>query len=72
MASIRKPTSGNDQVQIRRAGIPPVPRSFSKKKDADAFVREVEGGPGLHRKSGRVAANVPQFRDWGLRYHLSQ
>ena len=64
MASIRKLPSGSHQVQIRRAGMPAVTRSFSKKRDAEAFVRTVEGDSELARKLGRAAAHIPRFRDW--------
>jgi len=59
MASIRRLPSGSYQVQIRRAGMPAVTRSFSRKRDADAFVRTVEGDSELARKLGRV---YPQDR----------
>lgn len=68
MASIRKLASGNYQVQIRRAGMPAVTRSFAKKKDADAFIRQVEGNTELHRKLGRAAAHIPKFRDWVMTF----
>lgn len=64
MASIRKLPSGNYQVQIRLVGMPPVCRSFAKKRDADAFVREVAGNTELQRKLGRAAAHIPIFSDW--------
>ena len=64
MASIRRLPSGSYQVQIRRAGMPAVTRSFSKKRDAEAFVREVEGSTELARKLGRAAAHIPTFRSW--------
>lgn len=64
MASIRKLPSGNYQVQIRLVGMPPLCRSFAKKRDADAFVREVEGNTELHRKLGRASAHIPVFSDW--------
>ena len=44
--------------------MPAVTRSFSKKRDADAFVRTVEGDSELARKLGRAAAHIPRFRDW--------
>lgn len=64
MASIRKLASGRYQVQIRRAGMPSVTRSFTKKKDADAFVREVEGNTELARKLGKATAHIPLFGNW--------
>lgn len=53
MASIRKLPSGSYQVPIRRAGMPAVTRSFSKKRDTEAFVRTDEGDSELARKLGR-------------------
>lgn len=47
MASIRKLPSGSYQVQVRRAGMPAVTRSFSRKRDAEAFARTVEGSSEL-------------------------
>lgn len=64
MASIRKLPSGRWQVQIRRVGMPDVFDSFTRKKDADAFVREVEGNTELHRKLGKAAAYIPTFEKW--------
>jgi integrase len=64
MASIRKLKSGNYQVQIRIAGLPPVTKSFSKKKDATTFVKQVEGDSELQRKLGKAVAQIPRFRDW--------
>ena len=64
MASIRKLPSGSFQVQIRRAGMPAVTRSFKKKRDAEAFARTVEGDSELARKLGRSSGFVPPFRDW--------
>ena len=59
---------GSYQVQVRRAGMPAVTRSFSRKRDAEAFVRAVEGDSELARKLGRAAAHIPRFRDWCDRY----
>jgi integrase len=64
MASIRKLPSGSYQVQVRRAGMPAVTRSFSKKRDAEAFARAVEGDSELARKLGRAPAHIPTFRHW--------
>lgn len=64
MASIRKLPSGSYQVQIRRAGMRAVTRSFSRKRDADAFARTVESDSELARKLGRAAAYIPTFRQW--------
>ena len=64
MASIRKLKSGNYQVQIRRAGLSPVTKSFVKKKDALAFSRQVEGDTELQRKLGKASSLIPLFRDW--------
>jgi len=64
MASIRKLKSGKYQVQIRRQGMPAVYRSFSKKKDAEAFVRRVEGDSELLLKLGKASGDIPLFSDW--------
>lgn len=63
MASIRKLQSGNYQVQIRITGLPPVSKSFSKKKDATAFVKAVEGDTELLRKLGKASAQIPTFTE---------
>lgn len=55
MASVRKLSSGIYQVQIRRAGMPAVTRSFRKRRDAEAFARAVEGDSELARKLGRAS-----------------
>ncbi len=62
MASIRKLSSGNYQVQIRVTGLPSVTRSFSKKKNATSFVRQVEGDSELLRKLGKAPAYIPTFK----------
>ncbi len=68
MASIRKLPSGNYQVQIRITGLTPVTRTFSKKKDATAFVKTVEGDSELQRKLGRATANIPSFKQLCFSY----
>lgn len=62
MASIRKLKSGNYQVQIRLTGLPPVAKTFSKKKDALSFVKQVEGDTELHRKLGKAHSFIPTFQ----------
>ncbi len=64
MASIRKLKSGNYQVQIRSADLPAITRTFSKKKNAIAFIKQVEGDTELQRKLGKSIASIPSFRDW--------
>ncbi|MCG6965253.1 MAG: hypothetical protein LJE59_01935, partial [Chromatiaceae bacterium] len=64
MASIRRLPSGSYQVQIRRAGMPAVTRSFSKKRDAESYARTGEGDSELARKLGRVSAQIPRFSVW--------
>lgn len=64
MASIRKLSSGNYQVQIRLLGLPSVTKTFSKKKDANAFVKQVEGDTELQRKLGKAPSIIPVFREW--------
>ena len=61
MASIRQLKSGSYQVQIRLKDFPPVTKSFRLKKDAQEFVRHVEGDTELLRKLGRVSADIPTF-----------
>lgn len=62
MASIRKLASGNYQVQIRRAGMPPITRTFPTKKLALAFAAKVEGDSALARALGKAPAYIPDFR----------
>ena len=62
MASIRRLPSGSYQVQIRRAGMPAVTPSFSRKRDVEAFARTVEVDSELARKLGRSAGSIPTFR----------
>lgn len=64
MASIRKLPSGNYQVQIRRAGLPPVTKSFARKRDATEFAKQVEGDTELQRKLGRATSDIPTFQAW--------
>lgn len=64
MASIRKLRSSNYQVQIRLVGLPSVTKTFSKKKDASAFVKQVEGDTELQRKLGKASSIIPLFREW--------
>jgi integrase len=64
MASIRKLKSGNYQVQVRLVGLPPVTKSFSKMKNATAFVKQVEGDTELHRKLGKATSTIPMFKEW--------
>ena len=62
MASIRKLTSGNFQVQIRRTNFPNVNKTFSRKRDATEFVRQVEGNNELLRKLGKACSDIPNFQ----------
>jgi len=64
MASIRKLKSGNYQVQIRLKDLSPLTKTFSKKKDAVAFIKQVEGDSELHRKLGKASALIPSFKEW--------
>jgi integrase len=68
MASIRKLQSGNYQVQIRLIDLPPVTKTFSKKKDATEFIKLVEGDTELQRKLGKAVAPIPTFREWCTLY----
>ena len=64
MASIRILKSGNYQAQIRLVGLPPVTKTFSRKKNATTFIKQVEGDTELQRKLGKAIASIPSFRDW--------
>ena len=44
---VKKLPSGNYQAQIRLKGLKPITKSFKTKKNATAFVREVEGNAEL-------------------------
>jgi len=68
MASIRKLPSGRYQVQIRRVGLAPLSKTFSKKRLALQFASKVESDTELYRKLGRAAANVPKFFDLCTEY----
>jgi len=68
MAYIRKLKSGNYQVQIRVQGLRPISRSFSKKKDATAFAKQVEGGTELARKLGTPMSISITFRELADQY----
>ncbi len=41
-----------------------VTKTFSKKKDAAAFIKQIEGDTELHRQLGRATAIIPMFREW--------
>ena len=56
--------SGNYQVQIRLLGLPPVTKTFSKKKTATAFIKQIEGDAELQRKLGKATASMHCFQDW--------
>jgi len=62
MASIRKLQSGNFQVQIRRTNFPNVNQTFSRKRDATEFVRQVEGNSELLQKLGKACSDIPNFQ----------
>lgn len=61
MASIRKVVSGNYQVQIRRAGMSAITRTFPTKKLAQTFAAKVEGDSALARALGKAPAYIPEF-----------
>jgi len=62
MASIRKLPSGKYQVQIRLQNLNPITKSFNTKKNAQAFVRTVEGDTELLRKLGSQASQSISFK----------
>lgn len=68
MASIRQLPSGNYQVQIRLKGLRPVTKSFSSKRKAALFARQVEGNSELARKPGQPVVGVLTFRQLCDRY----
>lgn len=68
MASFRKLKSGNWQVQVRRVDLPNITRTFSTKKLAVQFAREVETDTELARKLGKTPATIPYFKDWADTY----
>ena len=63
MASIRKLASGNFQVQIRLAGHSPITKTFTRKKDAVAFGKQVETDNELLRKLGKAHHSIPSFNE---------
>ncbi len=64
MATIRKLLSGNYQVLIRIKGLPHLSNTFSKKKDALNFAKQVEGDTELHRKLGKASSNIPTLKSF--------
>ncbi|OOZ41713.1 tyrosine-type recombinase/integrase, partial [Solemya elarraichensis gill symbiont] len=62
MASIRKKPNGKYEVQVRSSGLRPVSRTFSKMKDAKAFIREIEGDSELARKLGAPVRQTLTFQ----------
>ncbi len=51
------------QAQVRLKGLRPIVRTFSRKKDATAFVRHVEGDSELSRKLGMPFVESISFKD---------
>jgi integrase len=62
MAHIAKRPSGRYQVQIKLNGLRPINRTFSTKKAAVAFARQVEGDSELARKLGAPVVDCPTFQ----------
>ena len=60
MASIRKKPNGKYEAQVRIKGLRPISRTFSTKKLATQFVREVEGNSELARKLGVPGEELPK------------
>jgi len=71
MAHIKKLPSGNFQVQIRLKGLKPIYKSFSTKKMATDFARQVEGNSELQRKLGVPVVSLLSFSE-AVRLYLSQ
>jgi len=71
MAYINKLASGNFQVQIRLKGLKPIYKTFSTKKQATDFARQVEGDSELQRKLGSPVVNVLPFSE-AVTLYLSQ
>ena len=71
MAYIKKLASGNFQVQIRLKGLKPIYKTFSTKKMATDFARQVEGDSELQRKLGSPVINVLPFSE-AVTLYLSQ
>ncbi len=61
MVTIRKLQSGKYQVLIRIKGLPHIAETFSKKKDALNFAKQVEGDTELHCKLGKASFNTPTW-----------
>ena len=62
MASIRKKPSGKYEAQVRIKGLRPLSRTFTTKKLAIQFVREVEGDSELARKLGAPVVKALTFQ----------
>lgn len=62
MASIRRFPNGNYQVQIRLKGLPAVTKTFKTKRNALAFIRQVESDTELIRALGKCNSRIPNFR----------
>lgn len=71
MAYINKLSSGNFQVQIRLKGLKPIYKTFSTKKMATDFARQVEGDSELQRKLGAPVVNMLLFSQ-AVKLYLSQ
>ena len=71
MAYINKLSSGNFQVQIRLKGIKPIYKTFSTKKMATDFARQVEGDSELQRKLGSPVVSMLLFPE-AVSLYLSQ
>ena len=71
MAYINKLSSGNFQVQIRLKGLKPIYKTFSTKKMATDFARQVEGDSELQRKLGSPVVSMLLFPE-AVSLYLSQ
>ena len=62
MASIRKKSNGKYEAQIRITGLRSISRTFSTRKLALQFTREVEGNSELARKLGAPVSKLLSFQ----------
>jgi integrase len=61
--SLTKSGEKRYQAQVRLNGLRPIVRTFSRKKDATAFVRRVEGDSELSRKLGEPIVDTICFKE---------
>jgi len=71
MAYIKKLPSGHFQAQIRLKGLKPIYKTFSTKRLATQFARQVEGDSELQRKLGTPVVSMLLFSE-AMSLYLSQ